>query len=82
MKKKLSLATMAFMQLALVACNILFISRGQIVFMLITSFIISMLWSFNIKTVAFGNMWDRIAYSFGAGLGTYVGWTISHLITK
>ena len=73
---------MAFLQLSLVSCNILFIARGEILFMLITSFLVSMIWTFNIKKVAFGNMIDRLIYASGAGLGTYVGYYISHLISR
>jgi len=82
MKAKLILALMAFIQVGLVACNVLFISHGQILAMLITAFGISMLWSFNIKKVTFGNISDRVAYAIGAALGTYVGYLISHLISR
>lgn len=70
----------AFVQVGLVACNVMFIAAGQAIPMIIVGFLISMLWSFNIKKIAFGSVWDRIWYAIGAGLGTYVGYLISHLI--
>lgn len=80
MKNKLILALSAFLQVGLVACNVVFITRGFIIPMFIVGFGISILWSFNIKKIAFGSIWDRLSYAFGAGLGSVVGWALSHLI--
>ena len=45
-------------------------------------FMISFVWSFNVKRVAFGGWEDRILYALGAGLGTIAGVTISILFSK
>lgn len=82
MKNKLILALAAFVQVGLVACNVMFIAAGEVIPMIVVGFLISMLWSFNIKKIAFGSIWDRVSYAIGAGLGTWVGYLISHWIVS
>ena len=81
-KDKWKLFTTAFLQVTFVAMNVNFIAKGQIVAMLMTGFMISFIWTFNVKKAAFGTMWDRIVYSAGATVGTGIGFWVSHLITK
>ena len=68
----------AFTQVTFVAMNITFISKGMIIPMLLTGFMISLVWTLNVKKVAFGTWIDRIVYATGAGLGTLLGYYISH----
>lgn len=35
--------------------------------------IISLIWSFNVKKIAFGTFVDRLSYALGAGTGSIVG---------
>lgn len=81
-KTKLALFLTALVQVTFVAMNVSFISRGEILFMLITGFLISLVWTFNVSRVAFGSMWDKITYATGAMVGTGLGYWISHLMTK
>jgi len=39
-----------------------------------------MVWTFNVRNVAFGTNWDRIIYALGASLGTGIGSVIGKLI--
>ena len=74
------LALAAFLQVMFVTMNIHFISRGLIIPMVITSFIVSLVWTYNVKLVSIGCVTDRTYYAAGAALGTGTGYFISHNI--
>ncbi len=82
MKERAELFLTALLQVCFVAMNITFISRGLLVAMAITGFMISLVWSFNVKKIAFGNIYDRLTYASGAGVGTLLGFYISHYLSK
>jgi hypothetical protein len=58
------------------------LSRGFYIGVVICGFIISFIWSWNVKKIAFGSTKDRIIYSLGAGLGSLFGLIVSQYITK
>lgn len=68
----------AFIQVALVSMNVVFISKGYIIPMVLTGFGISFTWTFNVKKIAFGNNIDRIIYAFGAASGTLAGYFLAN----
>jgi hypothetical protein len=70
----------AFLQVTFVSMNVVFISKAMIVPMLICGFVISFIWTLNVKKIAFGNWRDRIIYATGAMVGSYIGFEISQLI--
>jgi len=57
--------------------NIVFITYHNLIAMTITGFAISIIWTFNVKKVAFGSLIDRIVYASGAAAGTLIGYYIS-----
>jgi hypothetical protein len=69
-----------FSQVFFVAINTYFISKAIYAGVLICSFLISFIWSWNVKKVAFGTMQDRLLYSFGAGVGALVGLVLSIVV--
>jgi hypothetical protein len=71
-----------FVQVLFVAINTFFISREFYVGVLICSFIISFIWSWNVKKVAFGSVTDRVSYAAGAGVGSLVGLVVSVVVFK
>jgi hypothetical protein len=71
-----------FIQVFFVAINTYFLSRGFYIGVVICGFIISFIWSWNVKKIAFGSTKDRIIYSLGAGLGSLFGLIVSQYITK
>ena len=82
MTNQLSLFITAFLQVALVSMNVMFISVGHIAMMLVTGFLISLVWTLNVKRVAFGMWRDRFVYATGAMFGTLIGYLLSkYLIT-
>lgn len=46
----------------------------------IVGFLISLIWSFNVKKIAFGNLINRICYASGAAVGSVIGVIIGFII--
>lgn len=81
-REEYSVFLTALFQVFFVAMQPLFIVHNKIIFMLITGFLISLIWTFNVKKVAFGTWRNRIVYSTGAMIGTGLGYFISRLIVS
>ncbi|MFD2600181.1 hypothetical protein ACFSQ3_14580 [Sphingobacterium corticis] len=62
-----------FLQVFFVAINTYFITQRNYIGVLVVSFLISFIWSFNVKKVAFGSISDRLIYSLGASIGGLSG---------
>lgn len=71
-----------FLQVFFVAVNTFFISHEFYSGVFVCGFIISFIWSWNVKKVAFGSMDDRIYYSLGAATGAYFGLLVSANLLK
>jgi hypothetical protein len=77
MKEEIKLLSTGFMQVFFVAINTHFISTKNLHGTVVAGFIISLIWSFNVKKIAFGSTNDRFIYAFGAALGSLSGLAIS-----
>ncbi len=78
-RERISLFFTGFTQVYFVSVNTYFLSREMYVGVFIAAFMISLIWSFNVKKVAFGTTADRIIYALGATFGSLTGlWTSSH----
>lgn len=73
LKGRWKLAATGFVQVIFVAANTVFISRYELVGNLLTAFAISLVWTYNVKRVAFGDAADRWFYAGGAALGSVSG---------
>lgn len=82
MNSKITLFTTGFFQVLFVAINTYFISKEFYVGVLLCGFIISLIWSWNVKRVAFGTKQDRLIYATGAGVGSLMGLLISVVFFK
>lgn len=71
----------ALLQVALVSMNIVFLTMHNLTMLAITGFLISLVWTFNVKKVAFGTWVDRIIYASGACTGTIIGYLIGNYLT-
>jgi hypothetical protein len=80
--KNILLFLTAFLQVSLVSMNVVFISQKSLIPMLITGFGISLLWTLNVKRVAFGEWRERIIYSSGAMIGTGFGYYFANYLIK
>jgi hypothetical protein len=82
MKLKLSLFATGFIQVWFVAVNTYFLSKEFYIGVFFAAFMISLIWSFNVKKIAFGNKYDRIIYAIGASLGSLSGLQFSIYIKE
>ena len=76
----LKLLITGFLQVFLVTIQTYFIAKVFYVGVLIGGFLISFVWSWNVKKIAFGTMTDRIMYSAGAAIGAVAGLALSAVI--
>lgn len=81
-KEKWVLFLTALLQVSFVAMSAVFISARQFVPSVIVGFLISFIWTLNVKKAAFGTIADRFVYATGAMIGTAIGYLISDYITK
>ena len=79
---KLRLPLTGFVQVYFVSVNTYFLAHEMYAGVLIAAFIISLVWSFNVKKVAFGTLADRLTYAGGAALGSVAGLASSAMIAK
>ena len=71
-----------FVQVFFVAANTYLIAQRLYVGIFFAAFWISIIWSWNVKRVAFGTMNERIIYSLGAALGSVCGVLAMDLLIK
>lgn len=63
----------SFFQIGLVAINTVLISKQLFIGVFIVSFLISLLWAFNVSKVAISTFNQKLTYAFGAGFGAVFG---------
>jgi hypothetical protein len=71
-----------FVQVFFVAINTYFLSKEFYLGVFICGVIISLIWSWNVKKIAFGSFRERLLYSLGAGFGSLFGLIVSILFFK
>jgi hypothetical protein len=69
-----------FIQVYFVSINTYFLAKEMYFGVLTAAFMISIIWSYNIKKIAFGTTKDRILYAMGASLGSVAGLKTSTII--
>ena len=77
MNSNLLLYLTALLQVTLVSMNVVFITSGSIIPMLIAGFGINLIWTMNVKRIAFSVWRERIIYAFGGMSGTLIGYYLS-----
>jgi hypothetical protein len=63
----------SFFQIGLVAISTILITKGYLIGIFIVSFLISLLWAFNVSRVAISTLNQKLTYALGAGLGSVAG---------
>ena len=81
-EKSIKLFLGGMLQVGLVSSNAYLISQGKFLAVFIVGCLISYVWTFNVKKVVFGELSDRLNYSFGAGVGGVVGLYIAKNIVN
>lgn len=74
---RLKLAGTGFLQVIFVAANTVFIAHYELLANVITAFLISLIWTWNVKKIAFGDSADRYCYATGAAFGSLAGTVIA-----
>ena len=82
MKNLMSVFALGFIQVYFISVNTYFIAHKVYSGVLIAAFLISLVWSFNVKKVALGTNLDRFAYSIGAAIGSLSGLATSDFIVS
>ena len=72
-KNSLQLFGTGMLQVFFVAINTVFLSKSIYLGVGLAAFMISMVWSYNVKKVVFGTLIDRVAYAAGASAGSLLG---------
>lgn len=72
---------MGFLQVVFIAMNTVFITQSAIASNLVTAFLISWIWSSNVKRIAFGDTFDRVFYAAGAAIGSVAGSLIAKAVS-
>jgi hypothetical protein len=62
-----------FAQVFFVSINTYFLAHEMYFGVIVAAFMISLIWSFNVKKVAFGTNIDRVVYAAGATFGSVAG---------
>jgi hypothetical protein len=82
LRAKLNIFATSFLQVMFVSMNVVFISKDFLFCLLTTGFLISFIWTYNVKRVVFGDIYTRLIYSTGASIGTGAGYFLAkYLIT-
>lgn len=81
MKTWIKLFMTGVVQVYFVAINTVFLSKELYVGVFFAAFMISMVWSYNIKKIVFGTITDRVLYSLGATTGSLLGLFTSDILT-
>ena len=76
----MKLFTSGFLQVFFVAMNTFFIHKEFYIGVFVCSFLISWLWSMNVKKIAFGNNKDRFIYASGAAVGSIFGLIVASCV--
>jgi hypothetical protein len=82
MRDSIKLFITGFVQVFFVAINTYFLSKEFYLGVFICGVIISLIWSWNVKKIAFGSFKERLLYSLGAGFGSLFGLIVSILFFK
>jgi len=69
----------AFLQVGLVSANTYFIAHKFFIGVAIAAFIISFLWSINVKKISISTIKERLIYSSGACIGGLTGVILSSI---
>ena len=71
-----------FIQVFFVSINVYFLSKEIYIGVLIFTFLINIIWTYNVKSISVGNIRDRMYYVGGATLGSLSGLWLSVNIIK
>ena len=80
MKQYAALFTQGCVYVGLQAANVVQLARHHYTEAFVVGFLISLLWSWNVKGVAARGGWGGVVYASGAAVGTVLGMFLSGLV--
>jgi len=80
MKSLFTLFLTGFIQVLLVSINTWQISHSKWLGSFAVAYLISFVWTFNVRGIAFGGWYERIIYPLGAAIGCITGMMICKLL--
>jgi uncharacterized membrane protein len=78
----ISIFALGAVQVALVSLNTYQIANRHWVSAFIVGFLISFVWTFNVRSIVFGGLSGQLIYALGASFGTIVGLGIGVLLHR
>jgi hypothetical protein len=69
----------SFFQIGLVSISTILITKHLYIGIFFVSFLISLLWTFNVSRLAMSSMKKKLIYSLGAGVGALCGVLLTEL---
>ena len=78
-RKYLKIMFYGFLQVFLVSINVYQISHSMYVEAVFVGFLISLVWTFNVRSVSLGGWPERLTYAGSAAVGTIFGMMLPHL---
>ena len=69
----------SFFQIGLVSISTILITKHLYIGIFFVSFLISLLWTFNVSRLAMSSMKQKLIYSLGAGVGALCGVLLTEL---
>jgi hypothetical protein len=82
MKEHFKLFMSSTVQIFLVSCNTYLIANSFVIPSFFVGFLLSFIWSYNIKRIAISTQKERIIYCLGAGTGTSLGVLLMSLLKE
>ena len=82
MRNRILLFSSGFLQVIFVSSSTYQIAHGFIIGATISGFLVSLIWSYNVRRIAFADTIDRVIYAIGAALGSFLGVYITQFIYK
>lgn len=80
MSRHAKLFAAAFIQVSLVALNTYQIAHRDWIGVFVVGFLISLVWTFNVRRINASTMQERLVYSLGAACGSVAGMAVGVLI--
>ena len=78
--KRIKIFLTAYIQVCLIAIQTVFLARNAVLGVAVAGFLISFVWTFNVRNVAFSGLAEKLIYSSGASLGGVSGLLLTKLI--
>ncbi len=78
MNRHLTIFLLSSLQVGLVALNTVFISKNYVLAVVLTTFSLNLIWTFNVSKVGTSKISHKITYALGGSFGALIALLISN----